>query len=1259
MSNKELDFISYNKITSKSDAFVTSDDLNCFVQYLPSTRATSYNIKKEQHTAGTTEDFQDYSIPDVSLKISPKRLRRINPFNKNNSESLLLNKFNTDPDIIYPTVIKEVKVKEVDYSHLMLNPDQLEFLKALQNVRNQNVKENNTKLNIEEFSITEDKIASSSFDLDPRYSELVIGKAAGSLSGFQEESIPQSLEDSQIQDYLKKFGFNPDDVTIKKKFEVRTGNSKERSDVNDYLQVVNNNVINDSPRTNVVNNLSSVNKNDYNFLNVSVDKSKGDLNLIRNSRTNNYRHELNLINNTEVKNYRSEVKLSNNTSVRDINLEDIHRKLLQGLNQTSSNNEFNYYTQIKNARNYNIFEFKDILNLTEKVSNNTNYVSLSTYYEHFRTVNNNYNQIKNNLNFVSNQVDYLTKINFNNKNTINKLFNTQNTYRNSILNMINNITKVQKLVFNENDFHFRSGLVKTINNLNRTNTYQINQLREQLNLANINMTFLNHKMFRYEVSKIEQTKKELNNILNIFDENGIVSNKYVNKLSSTFKDNNFIELLNLSNDEKHIQNVIHRLKQSTSNIHAVKNLIDIVNLSKESNFQIEKFNSNNITSISKILNLTKNTNNLMSNNRISNNLFSSSQENLTQEQVNRIQQNQNILKNINLSEFANNISVLKSYSSKEINNAINLVNVLSKDIKLSNVNLSTNELKSLNLITEKIDANKINNLSLRKISKISNVNVEDIEQISENINIHQDTFKKINLLSSNVQKISKLLNVSNNTVENLSKISQKNISNANLISSKEIVEMINIFKQSENKNSFRISNNVTLSNQQVRNLINLSQSYNQRVVQEQQNILQKTSLLQSISEINLSNLKNVRNISNNTDLIEKINIVSNNIQAYKNITFRLSSENIDQISKNLNVFNENKTQINKISRVFKNKTIQNLDQSFVDNVSIFQTKISNFADKSKLKETIENLNITTKNVNNIFSTTKLSQIIRKTDLKENIEQINIFESGKNFNVINKYSFESNKKNIKNLYSELNLVNETKNQKRTSQNISQIFNELNQTTKDIQSEIKSLTKEQRNIIRSTNNFVKTISKSQNLGQQNLYDFLNFSNYSSVNKTSNTAKYGDYNQVYNLLNVSKIDQNRDFNKSVKKVVNETIRLTKKTNNISFDIHRVNNEKVFRVINNFKSTTNNYHEQREAEQKQEKLIEKKVDQLLTNKIETVTNSLVKNVLTKNEFDSIKRDIVYEILKIQNSTDEKIEQIKRETQQTVQNMLEKFLRS
>ena len=347
------------------------------------------------------------------------------------------------------------------------------------------------------------------------------------------------------------------------------------------------------------------------------------------------------------------------------------------------------------------------------------------------------------------------------------------------------------------------------------------------------------------------------------------------------------------------------------------------------------------------------------------------------------------------------------------------------------------------------------------------------------------------------------------------------------------------------------------------------------------------------------------------------------------------------------------------SSIFNNKTIQSIDQSFVDNVNVFQTKISNFADKSKLKETIESLNVTNKNYNNIFSNYKISQIIKKSDLKENIEQINIFESGKNSTTINKYSFDSNKKKIQNLYSELNLVQENKIERRTSQNISQVFSELNQVTKDIKSELRNVIREQKNIFRSTNNFVRAVSKSQNLGQQNLYDFLSFSNYVSTSKTSNTTKYGDYNQVYNLLNVSKVDADNVVKKTVNKVLSEKIRLTQKTEKISFDIHKVSSDKIYKIFNTVKSTTNNYHEQREADQKQEKLIEKKVDQLLTNKIELVTNNLVKNVLTKNEFDSIKKDIVYEILKVQNSTDEKLEQFKRETQQTVQNMLDKFLRS
>lgn len=1250
MPDKELDFIPYNRITSKSDAFVTSEELDCFVQYLPSTRATSHNIKKEQHTAGTTEDFSDYTVPDVSLKISPKKLKRINPFHKNNPESLLLNKFNTDPEIIYPTVIKEVKAKQVDYSGLMLNPDQLEFLLALQNVRSQSIRENDTKLNIEEFSVLEERVKSTSFELEARFTEAIVGKTSGVFNTISDEAPTQSFEDSQISDYIKKFGFNPKEVNIKKKFEVRTGNLKEKPDVNNFLQVVN---TENTSMTNVIATGSS-NTSNYNLLNVSIDKRSGDRFTLRKTNTNNYRHELNFSDNKEINNYKSEIKVSRNTFGNDLNIDDLHKRLLDGLNQSSQTNQYNYVTQLKSAKNYNIFEFKEILNLTEKVSNNTNYVSLSTYYNHFRSINNNYNEIKNDLNFTNTQVEYLTKINFNNQNTINKLITIQNTYRNSILNMINNITKVKKLVFNENDYQFKTGLVKTINNLNRSNVLQINQLKEDLNFSNINISFVNQRLQKFELNKIEHTKQQLNKLLSIFDENNFVSNLISNKIGNVINQENILEILNLSKNEKHVSNIANILKQSSANFYNVKNIVDLVNLTSEKNFKIEKLNSNNIKNVNQILNLSAENSNYLSNSRISKNIFSTTNTNLTQQQINNIETNQNILQNLNLSEVNKVTSILRSYNLDEVKNILNVkdvdllrnvkntINILNspeysqvlksytgiiENIKLSSNNISVQELKTLNMITEKIDINKINNIS-RKISRLNTTNIQDIEniqEVSENIKINRDTFNKIDLLSSKIQKISNIKN-------------------------EDIVEMINIYK-SENKN-YKLSQSLNVSNQQIKNLINLSKSYNETTVA-------KLNYINNITELNkISNLSTIQKISN-SNLLNSLNFLSENIKNNQIFNVKLSSNEIKQFTNDLNIFTENKNQIKKFSSIYNNKTIQKIDQSFVESVNLFETKVSNFADKTKLKETIESLNITNKNFNNVFSNYKISQIIKKSELKENIEQINVFESGKNSTIINKYSFENNKKKIENLYSELNVVQENKIERRTSQNISQVYNELNQVTKDINSELKSVIKEQRNIVRSTNNFVRAVSKAANLGQQNLYDYINFSSFSTNNKTSNLAKYGDYNQVYNLLNVSKIASDVKFKKSVSKVLNETIRITQKTDKLSFDIHKVNNEKVFKISNTFKSTTNNYHEQREAEQKQEKLIEKKVDQLLTNKIENVTNNLVKNVLTKNEFDSIKRDIVYEILKVQHSTDEKLEQIKRETQQTVQNMLDKFLRS
>jgi hypothetical protein len=66
-----------------------------------------------------------------------------------------------------------------------------------------------------------------------------------------------------------------------------------------------------------------------------------------------------------------------------------------------------------------------------------------------------------------------------------------------------------------------------------------------------------------------------------------------------------------------------------------------------------------------------------------------------------------------------------------------------------------------------------------------------------------------------------------------------------------------------------------------------------------------------------------------------------------------------------------------------------------------------------------------------------------------------------------------------------------------------------------------------------------------------------------------------------------------------------------------------------------------------------------LLVKKIENVTNNLVSNVITKNEFNTIKKEIIQEIFNIEIKTEERIQELRKETQQTVQTMLERFLRS
>ena len=278
----DINFIDYDKISIQSDAFVSSTELNCYFQYIPSTKAISYNIKKEQHTAGTTEDPNDYKIPDVSEKILPRRMYRINPFHTNYSEKLELLKTNIDPDILFPTPVKEVKVKEIDYSSMGLNSDQIEFMIALQSLKSLKVDDNDKKLDIDQFEILEEKAMNGFFQLFPRYMEVLTSGVSNGFNQFYEESEtnePISDNEALVNDAIKKLGLNPSDVRVKKKFEVRSGNAK-KDEINAYLQDIS--LSNNLTNTRAINNNSVTNINQLNLKN----NNKIDLQ-VRSSKTVN------------------------------------------------------------------------------------------------------------------------------------------------------------------------------------------------------------------------------------------------------------------------------------------------------------------------------------------------------------------------------------------------------------------------------------------------------------------------------------------------------------------------------------------------------------------------------------------------------------------------------------------------------------------------------------------------------------------------------------------------------------------------------------------------------------------------------------------------------------------------------------------------------------------------------------------------------------------------------------------------------------
>jgi hypothetical protein len=311
-----------------------------------------------------------------------------------------------------------------------------------------------------------------------------------------------------------------------------------------------------------------------------------------------------------------------------------------------------------------------------------------------------------------------------------------------------------------------------------------------------------------------------------------------------------------------------------------------------------------------------------------------------------------------------------------------------------------------------------------------------------------------------------------------------------------------------------------------------------------------------------------------------------------------------------------------------------LTKNEVQSVVRLERQIRNYSEKVKVRETLKTLDLieSKPEINQIFSNkisnTKLSQI------SEVLQNINLIKNDKHLAFITKLSFDSNKKNISNVYNELNVTSIQKSEKKTEKSFTSINKQIDRLYR----------------------MSERVESKAARAEQSFYDLINFSDYSVTKKTSTKKEIKNFFQTLNQVKITNEQVRERIRPSVK--VNE-FRITQSSEKVKIDIHKQKTDNYYKVENVNRFYKKSYFEEKQEKEAQEKVIESKVEELLVQKIQHVTNNITNNVITKQEINNIKQEIIREIFKVEEKYEKKIQAIKQETQQTVQSMLNQFLKS
>jgi len=485
---------------------------------------------------------------------------------------------------------------------------------------------------------------------------------------------------------------------------------------------------------------------------------------------------------------------------------------------------------------------------------------------------------------------------------------TNNDLKNSNLNLLNNLKKNSKDIFETFEFQMNKKLNK------------LNEIKNKINFDNDLSAIKNSvKKINRNIDEIKKNKLDIQAIYMLKSANNIIKNKIYNdffiKIKLYLKDNNSLNTKIIENNTR-----ISDYKNSVqNNLQKSKNIEDELNKAKMNCLSKEKLESIN-------------------------NFNKDGSYNLKQSQTLIKYKLDNLFENIDISKKSLGNFATKIDLNKYIMDFENALNVSKIDFskKIDNVEKIKNYYS--NLIISNIDSRK------DRINKIENGTNLINSELAENLDLSKKCYESNNTFNQQIEIMEKDLLNYNKILEKLAIIN-----NQINCQQKNIIEFFNKLKDMNNYRKNMILNNLNYQN-------DLRKSINNYIYENKK----------QINEINRQNLINKKESKSLIIFLENFekNIINNKIFLSSKIDNFIKSQNeINKKTKeyfNYNKKIEDKIKMEKIKRlkVFK-ETINKILSRFIsinDSNKENNLRIKNLQDllnknKSEVKEGFDNIKL--------------------------------------------------------------------------------------------------------------------------------------------------------------------------------------------------------------------------------------------------------------------------------------------------------------